>query len=309
MADKKNVKRALCLSGGGAKGAWAGGVIQYLTEDLELDYNLYVGTSTGSLLAPLTSIREINILKQGYTSVSADDIFSYNPFRKNGNPSYFRMAYRIATLNNTLGESENLLELIQTFFQKKHYDRLKNDEKEIIAAVANITDETIEYKSSKDWGYDMFCKWLWASANVPPFMSLFEYQNKEYVDGGILQHIPIQAAIDAGATEIDVIVLRPENFGATAKNKAKNVLHLANKLLRMMQRKISKYNVEIAQLNANKKDVKINIIYTPYRLAENSLLFDKEQMLKWWEEGYEFAKEGNMKQYKLSKRNVMREIE
>ena len=306
---ERKTKRALCLSGGGSQGAWAGGVIQYLTEDLELDYDLYVGTSTGSLLAPLTSIRELNILKEGYTNVTADDIFSYNPFRKNGNPNYFKMAHRVATLKKTFGESQGLLELIKKFFQEKHFDRLKKEGKEIIAAVGNITDEKIEYMSSKDWGYDMFCNWLWASANIPPFMSLFEYQGKEYVDGGILQHIPIQAAIDAGATEIDVVVLRPENFGATAKNKVKSVLHLSNKILRMMQRKISKSNVEIAQLEANNKDVKINIIYTPYRLTENSLVFDKEQMLKWWEEGYEHAKAGNMKQYKLSKRNVMREIE
>lgn len=307
MGDK--VKKALCISGGGSKGAWAGGVIQYLTEDLERDYDLYVGTSTGSLLAPLTSIREISILKEGYTNVDVDDIFSYNPFRKNGNPNYFRMAYRMVTLKTTLGESENLLNLIKKFFKKKHYEKLTSEGKEVIAAVANITDEKIEYMSSKEWGYEMFCKWLWASANVPPFMTLFEHQGKEYVDGAILQHIPIQAAIDAGATEIDVIVLRPEKFGATAKNKAKNVAHLSNKLIRMMQRKISQTNVEMAQLEANNKDVKINIIYTPYRLTENSLIFDKNQMLKWWEEGYEFAKEGNMKQYKLSKRNVIREIE
>ncbi len=306
---ERKIKRALCLSGGGSKGAWAGGVIQYLTEDLKLDYDLYVGTSTGSLLAPLTSIREISTLKEGYTSVSADDIFSYNPFRKDGSPSYLKMAYRIATLKTTLGESEGLLELIKKFFKEKHYDKLTSEGKEVIAAVANITDEKIEYMSSKDWGYEMFCKWLWASANTPPFMTLFEHQGKEYVDGAILQHIPIQAAIDAGATEIDVIVLRPEKFGATAKNKTKNVIHLSNKLIRMMQRKISQTNVEMAQLEANKRDVKINIIYTPYRLTENSLVFDKEQMLKWWEEGYEFAKEGNMRQYKLSKRNVIREIE
>ena len=138
-------KRALVLSGGGSKGAWAGGVIQHLTEDLERDYDLYVGTSTGSLLAPLTSIREISTLKEGYTSVSADDVFSYNPFRKNGSPSYFRMAYRMATLQTTLGESDNLLELIKRFFKKKHYDKLTNEGKEIIAAVANITDDLFRY--------------------------------------------------------------------------------------------------------------------------------------------------------------------
>jgi len=260
-------------------------------------------------LAPLTSIREISILKEGYTSVTEDDIFSYNPFRKNGLPNYFKIIIRMATLKKTFGESDCLLELIKKFFKEKHFDRMKNEGKEIIAAVANVTNERMEYMSSHDWNYDMFCKWLWASSNVPPFMSLYEYQNKEYVDGGVLQHIPIQAAIDAGATEIDVIVLRPENFGVTAKNKIKNVVHFARKLIRMMQRKISYSNVEIAQLNAHNKDVRINIIYTPYRLTENSLVFNKELMSKWWEEGYEYAKAGNMKQYKLSKRNVMREIE
>ena len=306
MNTKK--KRAIVLSGGGCKGAWAGGVIEHLTNDLNRDYDFYVGTSTGSLLAPLTSIREIEILKMGYTSVCTDDIFSYNPFKKDGSPSYFKMLLRIITLKKSLGDSHELKNLIKKHFKKKHFERLKKEGKEIITAVANITDEIIEYKSSNDWDYESFCDWIWASANIPLFMSIFEHNGKEYADGGILQHVPIQAAIDAGATEIDAIILRPEEFGATAKNKIKNILHFSNKVIRMMQKEISVNNVEIAQLNANNKDVKINIIYTPYRLTENSLFFDKNQMLKWWEEGYEHAKKGNMKQYKLTKRNVLKRL-
>lgn len=41
---------ALVISGGGSKGAFAGGVAQYLIEELNKDYQLYLGTSTGSLL-------------------------------------------------------------------------------------------------------------------------------------------------------------------------------------------------------------------------------------------------------------------
>ena len=43
---------------------------------LKEDYDLYVGTSTGSLIAPLTSIREMSILKEGYTNITSEDIFS-----------------------------------------------------------------------------------------------------------------------------------------------------------------------------------------------------------------------------------------
>jgi len=42
--------RAIVISGGGSKGAFAGGVAQYLIERQQRDYDLFVGTSTGSLL-------------------------------------------------------------------------------------------------------------------------------------------------------------------------------------------------------------------------------------------------------------------
>ena len=42
--------RALVISGGGSKGAFAGGVAQYLMEGLQHEYDMFLGTSTGSLL-------------------------------------------------------------------------------------------------------------------------------------------------------------------------------------------------------------------------------------------------------------------
>ena len=44
--------RALVISGGGSKGAFAGGVAQYLMEVRGNQYDLLLGTSTGSLLIP-----------------------------------------------------------------------------------------------------------------------------------------------------------------------------------------------------------------------------------------------------------------
>lgn len=42
--------KALVISGGGSKGAFAGGVAQYLMEEKNIDYDLFLGTSTGSLM-------------------------------------------------------------------------------------------------------------------------------------------------------------------------------------------------------------------------------------------------------------------
>ena len=83
--------RALVISGGGSKGAFAGGIAQFLLQDCQREYDIFIGTSTGSLLIPLLSIGEISRLKSIYTSVTQKDIFSVNPFiikKLNGDHGY-----------------------------------------------------------------------------------------------------------------------------------------------------------------------------------------------------------------------------
>lgn len=66
---------ALVISGGGSKGAFAGGVAQYLIEELNKDYQLYLGTSTGSLLVSHLALKETQKIKEVYTSVTQKSIF------------------------------------------------------------------------------------------------------------------------------------------------------------------------------------------------------------------------------------------
>jgi len=66
--------KALVISGGGSKGAFAGGVAQYLIEDRKRDYDLYLGTSTGSLLIPHLALNKARKIKEIYTSVNQNSI-------------------------------------------------------------------------------------------------------------------------------------------------------------------------------------------------------------------------------------------
>jgi len=302
-------KKSLCISGGGAKGAWAGGVIQHLVEDQGKDYDLYVGTSTGSLLAPLTSIRELNLLKEGYTNITSDDIFSVNPFDSEGNVKTWNALKRVVTLKKTLGETHNLRNLIKEYFKEKHFDRLYRSDKEVIAVVSNLTDKRPEFKSSNDNKYEDFIDWLWASCNAPIVTSIVEKDGNQYADGAIYEHIPIQVAIENGATEIDVIVLSPEGFGVVKRGRIENLLQHFFRLMDIMQRKTAKDNIDLGKLNSHGREISINIYYTPYSLTDNSLVFKKEQMLKWWEEGYINAKSGNVKKYKITRSNVFKKVE
>lgn len=56
--------RALVISGGGSKGAFAGGVAQHLIEEQGRQYDIFVGSSTGSLLISHLALNKIDIIKK-----------------------------------------------------------------------------------------------------------------------------------------------------------------------------------------------------------------------------------------------------
>src|SRR5690349_7601950 len=73
-------ERLLVIGGGGARGAWSGGLAKYLTIQNGRPYRYVFGTSTGSLLAPMVVLNEFGTLKTAYTTVEQNDIFNVNPF-------------------------------------------------------------------------------------------------------------------------------------------------------------------------------------------------------------------------------------
>ena len=72
--------RALVISGGGSKGAFAGGIAQYLTQEAHQQYDFFLGSSTGSLLISHLALGELNYIQSVFTSVTQAQIFSNCPF-------------------------------------------------------------------------------------------------------------------------------------------------------------------------------------------------------------------------------------
>lgn len=68
-------KRALVVSGGGSKGAFAVGAIEVLLSS-GLRFDLVTGTSTGALIAPLIATDDIALLRHIYSTVHTQDILA-----------------------------------------------------------------------------------------------------------------------------------------------------------------------------------------------------------------------------------------
>ena len=290
------MKKALVISGGGSKGAFAGGVAQYLMKKENRDYDLFIGTSTGSLMVSHLALGMLDELQDLYTNVNQETIFSNNPFKikKVAGENVISIRH-LNTLWNflngrkTFGESKNLRTLIQNNITKKMYDEIRKSNKEIVVTVSNLTANQIEYKSNNDYAYEDFTDWIWGSCNYVPFMSLLEKDHCQYADGGFGSLVPIREAILRGATEIDAIILETE-VSQINRVPAKNPFSLLFDVFDFMLAHVERHNITIGKLAANNKNVKLNLYYTPTVLTTNSLIFDKKLMSKWWDSGYLYAK-------------------
>lgn len=288
--------KALVISGGGCMGAFAGGVAEYLITEKHRDYRLFVGSSTGALLLPLLALGEIEHIRKIYSSIEHSDIFDVNPigFSKMEETYKIKISYlvllsRILTEKRTFGESRNLRKLIQRSLTKELYKRLQTSGKEVVVAVSNLCCEKLEYKSSNDCGYEDFCDWLWASANMIPFMSLMQKDGCFYADGGLGVGVPIHEAVRRGAKDIDAIVLQLKGEPQQRK-KIRNIIEMSSAAAHFMVHQISRNNLLIADFDM-KTHVKIKEWFLPRQLTDNELVFNSKEMKAWWREGLEHARE------------------
>lgn len=291
--------RALVISGGGSKGAFAGGVAQYLIENKKLDYDLYIGTSTGSLLVSHLALHKVKEIKELYTNVTQESIFNVCPFnikRKKGietiSINHFNVLRNLFSGSKTFGESHNLKKLIRSHVTEEGFDALKALKADVVVTVSNLSLNQVEYKSVKDFDYEEFMDWVWISCNYTPFMTLVKKDGCEYADGGLGSMVPIEEAIKRGATVVDAIILQTE---ITQLNRmpSLNAFSLLTNMFSFMLDRIEFQNIRIGKFVANNQDAIINFYYTPTVLTTNSLVFNKEKMTSWWQSGFDFAKYKN----------------
>lgn len=296
------MKAALVISGGGSKGAFAGGVAEFLCEQ-EKDYAVFVGSSTGSLLVPFLAIGEIERLKKIYSNIRQKDVFSSNPFKlkkdKQGKYTVRINHFSVLSLfvrgTNTFGESKSLYHLIKKSYTETDYETLKMSGKSVIITVSNLTTNQVEYKKLETVAYHDAIDWMWASANVTPFMSLVCKNGFEYADGGFGNMAPIQKAIDEQCCDIDAIVL--EHQEKKYHNRpSKNGFDLLIKVLGFSINQIIRNDISIGNLSAMHKRVRLQLYFPHKVLTYNSLIFDPQKMKEWWEEGYAYSKNITPKQ-------------
>ncbi|NVK52095.1 MAG: patatin-like phospholipase family protein [Flavobacteriaceae bacterium] len=304
-------KSALVISGGGSKGAFAGGVVEYLLKEKKKHYDSFIGTSTGSLMVSHLALGMIDELKSLYTNVNQHTIFSNNPFHikkvhgvKVITINHLNTLWNFINGRKTFGESKNLRKLIKKHITEEMFFKIIKNDTEVVVTVSNLTTNKIEYKTLREFSYNDFCDWIWASCNYIPFMSLLEKNGCQYADGGFGCLVPIREAILRGAKEVDAIILETE-VTQINRVKSKNPFSLLFDTFDFMLEHVERHNITIGKLTAKQHNVQLNLYYTPTVLTTNSLIFDKKSMSRWWEFGYKHAQLKDEKKMNDFRPNVL----
>ena len=287
--------RALVISGGGSKGAFAGGVAQFLIEEAKHKYDMFIGTSTGSLLVSHLALGKITKLKETFTNVNQKTIFNNSPFfirNKNNIDSvsmnHFNILKNFILGRKTFGESKNLRKNLNKLVTKSEFDELKKLQKKIYFTVSNLSTNKVEFPDLYGNNYDDYLDWIWISCNFVPFMSLVKKNNYEYADGGFGSVIAIEHAINNGAKHVDAIILQTKTQQVN-RLPSRNPFDLLSSVFDFMTDRIMKENIKLGELSARMNNATVRYFFIPKILTTNSLIFNKIKMSKWWDEGYNYA--------------------
>jgi NTE family protein len=195
MPPRRSAKRArrvaFALGGGGHQGAYEVGMLQALLEK-EVRPDLVVGTSVGALngaaIAADPSLATVGRLRDIWLGLDEDRIFG---------GSIFAGAANLVRSRTHLHSNKPLRTMIEKLLPAKTFEDLAVPFQCVAASIERAAEHWFSEGSLVDA--------ILASAAVPGVLPPVEIGGEHFVDGGIVNSIPISRAVELGATEIFVL--------------------------------------------------------------------------------------------------------
>ena len=184
-------RRAWVLGGGGLRGAAEVGMAKALA-DKGLQPDLIVGTSVGSLngavLAASPVTQSVGVLAEMWQTMATTSVFRES------------LTSRVRNLFNHwthLHSNEPLKQLIDEWVLYRHLEDAYVRFECVAACIETSSEEWFSQGSVSDA--------ILASCALPGVLPPVELNGRHYIDGGVVNSIPVSRAVDLGATEIYVL--------------------------------------------------------------------------------------------------------
>jgi NTE family protein len=226
-------KLGICLSGGGARGAYQIGALQALKELGILDRTVaFSGASIGAVNATFVTTDAMDIAKELWFNVPE------NPLGDSPSIVNTLRDQKLKVIDSGLFSIKKLNQLLE---ENIDFDLLKT--KDIFIAVADTgdaekgiidllrstiahyiqKDSKIQYIPLKGLNKELQIDTVVASCSIPVVFPPIVSNNRKYRDGGYFDNTPIKPLIDFGCDEIICITISMLSSIRSTRQKYKNI--------------------------------------------------------------------------------------
>ena len=206
--------KALVLSGGGSKGAYQIGAWKALRK-LHIKFDIVTGTSVGALNGALVTQKSYRKAIKLWKKLNLKVLFGENAIESKNDLDVMKM-YGNNFIKHGGMEVKELENLIEREINYKKFIKSKINYGLI---TFNLTTKKPIAITKEEIPKDLIGDYLMASASCYPAFKQKEINGDKYIDGGIYDNLPINLAIDLGATEIIAIDLSAPGFNKKLKQK------------------------------------------------------------------------------------------
>ena len=270
------IEAGLVVEGGGMRGVYTAGVLDYFMEK-NLYFDDCYGVSAGAChISSYVSKQIGRSIKVTLDYINDKRYCSVNSLIKTGDMFGVEMLYDLIP---------NKLELYD-------YDTFNKFKGNFYSVVTNCKTGKAEYIKIKDMKKDIIA--VRASSSLPLLSRIVEINGKEYLDGGITDSIPIKKSIKDGHKKNVVILTRDKTY-RKSKPKFLSLLKLKYKkypnLVKAIENRYKMYNETLDFLEEEKAKNKVFIIQPKLPVKISRIEKDKDKLKELYDQGYEDAKE------------------
>lgn len=229
-------KTALVLSGGGAKGSFQVGALDYLLNVKKMNFDIICGVSVGSLNASMVAQGDFPKLLELWQGIKS-------------NRDIYRKKF-LGILGGLFGSqsmysNKPLWKKIDKYIDP---DKIRKSGKEL--RIGTVSLQTTKYISVNQNNKDLK-KWVLASTAIPIAFHPPLINNEQIVDGGIRDITPLTTAIDLGAEKIIVILASPKEMPYNPK-QYKNLIYIGIRSLEIILAEIYENDLKVSRkINAD----------------------------------------------------------
>lgn len=265
----------LVLEGGGMKGAYTSGVLDFFLEK-NLEFSSCYGVSAGAAnLCSFLSKQK----RRGFRSLTE--------YMGNKRISGW---YSMVTNGNII-DPDFTYDLVPNYllpFDRKTYEKYEG---KAYAVVTNVETGKAEYLSMKE--VDQAMEAVRASTALPLVFQMVTINGKKYLDGGLADSIPIQRSILEGNKK-NVIVLTKEEGYIRKPSENLNLIRLRYykypKVYEVMKERHLAYNETMEYIRLLQKEGKVFVLQPKEKNEISRLEKDSKKMEELYQRGYEDAK-------------------